>query len=480
MYFVAKLHPDLEHANSAHYTGLFLSEKEKRATIDTFYEEARGIPLSLDHRNCGRFGFIKPSDVIGQVLDLYNNERGDLMVKCVVSRDHPSYGEILAGCFGGQQRWGVSVGLAHGEDNEGRRAKRLVHVAFTPDPGFADYDTYLFRYHVNEDVLNARIATDFYKAGVGRSYAAAQFDEKLKRMHRFVSLRDFLSSRVGSQESTIVRILAMSNDVAVAEQPQATQPVNTVPTEQMQVEKAPIVAPKRPDLSAMQNLDTLDAIKRGLAALNAHMKDMAKLGHTWADFDTEFRETHTKLEKAAAEKEKFTNDYWQQLRAAGQVPVEKLDHWNSIATSCKPEEQDAREQMQILTMANASLLQEKLGAEKRKYEEELNGLRAQLEEQNKKVKMSTPQSAPSFSLPAQQQFQPQLQSNGQVNLVDAFSGRGAALGKGVFNNPEFNSKFFDPRAQQYEKPQNYTVSPEKAAIFSMMSNKAQVIDSQRY
>lgn len=193
MFFIAKLHPDLE--GSEQYKvgnlGPWLSEKEKRETIDRFYSEgATRIPLSLDHRNSGNLGYIPHGDVIGQVLDLYNNQHGDLMVKCVLNAKHPQYGALLQGIFfEPQQRWGVSVGLAQGHDAEGARAKRLVHVAFTADPGFAAYDTHLFRYHLNEQMLDAAIARDYYRAGVGRSYASAQFDEKLKRMYKFVSLR---------------------------------------------------------------------------------------------------------------------------------------------------------------------------------------------------------------------------------------------------------------------------------------------------
>jgi hypothetical protein len=488
MYFIAKLHPDLEGPGNELYKvgnlGPWLSEREKRAVIDQFYTEgASRIPLSLDHRNAGRFGFISHEDVIGHVLDLYNNQQGDLMVKCRLERAHPDYLGILSGIYDKQQRWGVSVGLAQGTDGEGGRAKRLVHVAFTPDPGFAAYDTHLFRYHLDEDVLNAAIARDWYKAGEGRAYASPVFDEKLKRMHNFDSPRDFHSLGAGSQESGIVRILQQMSDSA-AQQPQAVADQNSMQVEAAPQQQAPIVY-KPLDLTGMDNLESLDTIKRNLAVMKQHMLDMGKIGHTWADYDQKFQDTFTTLTRESAALEKSTKEYWQKLRESNTIAPTKLDQWGNLMTSTKMDEQDAREQLMNLACASNTLLQQTVQAEKRKHEEEVSALRQQLEEANaKKVKPNAASdrgtAMQSFSMPQQSQFVPQQQPNGQINLIDAFSGRGETRSQMPFANADFNAKFFDPRLQKYERPPNYNVSGEKAAIYAMVSQKTNTIDRTRY
>lgn len=187
MFLTGKLLPHLPQTEAADYDGYWQSEAEKEDTIDRFYAKRLNIPLSLDHRNTGTFGFIHHDDVIGEVLDLYKNRDGHMVVKARLSGDHPAYQEINRGIYSKKENWGFSVGLAQlpGDGTpQGRRRRDLMHVALTNDPGFAAHDTFIDAWNVNEDRLNAIITgRNYYRPGEGgRAYASRQFDEKLKRM----------------------------------------------------------------------------------------------------------------------------------------------------------------------------------------------------------------------------------------------------------------------------------------------------------
>lgn len=193
MFLTGKLLPHLPETEAADYDGYWQSEAEKEATIDHFYSERPSIPLSLDHRNTGTFGFIRHDDVCGEVLDLYKNRDGYMVVKARLSPDHPAYQEVNHGINSKKENWGFSVGLAQlpGDGTIGGQQRKLMHVALTNDPGFADHDTFIDAWSVNEDRLNAIIARDHYRPGeAGRAYASPVFDEKLKRMRIFASRSD--------------------------------------------------------------------------------------------------------------------------------------------------------------------------------------------------------------------------------------------------------------------------------------------------
>jgi len=187
MFLVAKLHPDLPEANNKHYTGTWLSRKEKKEQIRIFYEEEREIPLCVDHLDAGKFGFIDGANVIGRVVDLFNDREGNMMVKCQLSPEHKSYLEINEGIFHRGEKWGVSVGLSQQPAPlpGGRRVKELVHVALTTQPGFQRYGVQLSDWGLNEDVVNATIAKKYYRQGREKCYATEAFETKLKGVSFF-------------------------------------------------------------------------------------------------------------------------------------------------------------------------------------------------------------------------------------------------------------------------------------------------------
>lgn len=510
MFFVARLHPHLDGPGNELYKvgnlGPWLSEKEKRETIDRFYSEgASRIPISLDHRNSGNFGYIPLGDVVGHVLDLYINQVGDLMVKCVLDSAHPQYDELLQGIFfEPTQRWGVSVGLAQGHDSEGQRAKRLMHVAFTPDPGMAAYDTHLLRYQLSEQLLDATIARDFYKPGQGRSYGHQEFDAKLKRMYKICFALCYGPAHThspGSQDSVIVRIMS---DAATTQQTTVTNNNNNnTDSQQMQVETpAPrAYVPRDVNTTGMSTQDALKAIEIELGHMRAHLNDLARIGKTFMDTDDGFQESMQKLKRAQAEtqerarverqeKEKVVREYWDDMRRTGQIQPGKLCAWEELSMTQDPDKQEARNQFENLLMANNTNLQTHLANQKRKYDEELDQknkemeqIRAQLEEATKKARVATPseQRGTAFSLQQPAMFTPQQQQpGGQVNLIDAFSGRGETQQTVLFQNQDFNQKFFNPQLTKFERQPNYNVTPEKAALFAMVATKTSAIDRGRY
>jgi len=175
MFFIAKLHPNLTEYNDTNYKGSWLSKINKENIINRFYKEKNNIPLCIDHRDIGKFGFVKYNNIVGNVIDLFNNKDGELMIKCKINNEHPSFPEITQGIFKKKEKWGVSVGLINNSDS-----KSLVHVALTTDPGFANHNTFLFKYSLTEDIINKVIAREYYNENNKNTYATDEFRAKLK------------------------------------------------------------------------------------------------------------------------------------------------------------------------------------------------------------------------------------------------------------------------------------------------------------
>lgn len=182
MYFVAHLHPNLPEGEDE----IWLNDKEKREEIIHFYTSKIEIPLCIDHRDIGRFGFVKKDEVIGHVIDLFVNKDGELMMKCKLDNTHKAYKEINDGIFN-NEKWGVSVGLALNYNTEKESYdKRLVHVAFTTDPGFAKYNTYLFKWSLNEQVMDSIIDREYFKENDNQSFATPDLITKLRGIFLFI------------------------------------------------------------------------------------------------------------------------------------------------------------------------------------------------------------------------------------------------------------------------------------------------------
>lgn len=181
MYIFAKLHPHLKEAESEDYNGTWFSSKDMARQIKRFYEGRYMIPLCIDHRDVNKFGFVRPDDVVGRVLDLFCNKENELMVKCQLDPKHAGYREVTQSifnpCADKREKWGVSVGIALRLNENGKRQRNLVHVALTTDPGFAAYNTYLFKWALSEDVMNVSIARDYIE---GAKVLTPEFAAKIK------------------------------------------------------------------------------------------------------------------------------------------------------------------------------------------------------------------------------------------------------------------------------------------------------------
>jgi hypothetical protein len=179
MYFVANLHPNLPKGQDE----LWLNQKEKENEIINFYTSKIEIPLNIEHKDIGKFGFVKKDDVIGHVIDLFINNKGELMTKCKLDNKHKAYKEINDGIFKRNEKWGVSVGLSLKHNKETNTYdKRLVHVAFTTDPGFGKYNTFLYDWGLNEEVIDSLIDRKYFKENDNYSFATPDLISKLHRM----------------------------------------------------------------------------------------------------------------------------------------------------------------------------------------------------------------------------------------------------------------------------------------------------------
>lgn len=175
-YFLAMLHPNLEETNTDDYNGPWLNEKDKHVQIKRFYLDRPNIPLSYNHENTEYYGYINQKDVIGRVLDMYNNEKAELFVKCWLNPDHPYYERII----NEKKLWGVSVGVS--QPDQGRNQKYLEHVALTLDPGFGPHGSYVKEWTDNEDNLNTIIAHGYLREGTGRTLVSNDFLKRIDRM----------------------------------------------------------------------------------------------------------------------------------------------------------------------------------------------------------------------------------------------------------------------------------------------------------
>ncbi len=196
-YFIAKAHPSLSETEEKDYIGPWFNRNDKIRQVDRLYEKnPLEIPMGLDHRDADKFGLIKENDILGRVIDLFMNKDQELMVKFEIFDDHhEKYKELNQQlCYNKNLRWGVSVGIMITRNEDGSPFRNLAHMALTTDPYFADYNTYIFHWHTNEDILNATINRSFLKDA---DYATEPFREKIKgincNIHFFLFLIIFSS-----------------------------------------------------------------------------------------------------------------------------------------------------------------------------------------------------------------------------------------------------------------------------------------------
>lgn len=199
MYCLATLLPDLKKSDPD-YHALFFTENDKKKQIDLFYQNKEPIPLCLDHkaqRKENGFTEVAKEDRIGRVVDLFNNNNGQMMLKLQLDPKHKAYGEINQGIFKRNEKWGVSVwidGVKTDRNATEYQTKKLTHVALTKDPLFANHNTYLHDWQVLEPRLDKVIAENYCNKNNERHYAAGSLKDKLKGVFLFVLIIDLFFS----------------------------------------------------------------------------------------------------------------------------------------------------------------------------------------------------------------------------------------------------------------------------------------------
>jgi hypothetical protein len=185
MYLLARLHPDVVRLEGDSFKEGWLNRFEKEQQISRFYRENLRIPLNIDHRGADATGFIAGSEKesntnMGHVVDMFNDRNGDLMIKCLLRSDHPAYRQINQSMCHEQAKWGVSVWLTHQHPKgfmRGPILKNIAHVALTTDPALAAQDTFLLKWALNEDYMDAEIRRSYYAENDWRCF----FDGPLKK-----------------------------------------------------------------------------------------------------------------------------------------------------------------------------------------------------------------------------------------------------------------------------------------------------------
>lgn len=197
MYFLSTLHPRNSDIHS-YYREMYFSRPDKEEQIKRFYQRRVNIPLCLDHCGGESAGVVvSPEERIGEVLDLFINRKGEMMAKLKLDDRHPAYRKIKDGIHNKREKWGVSVWIQHVKDlRTGRVTKDLGHVALTTDPLFADQNTFLHWYGVQESGIDKVIAKDFYQESVGQSFSSREMKLKLESMKKILNSMLFNSSLI--------------------------------------------------------------------------------------------------------------------------------------------------------------------------------------------------------------------------------------------------------------------------------------------
>lgn len=162
----------------------FMTRRDNEIQIHNFYRHKQRIPLCLDHCGADRAGFVVPErDRIGYVLDLFINRDNALMVKFRLTPKHAAYNRVHDGLTKRSEAWGLSVWVERRQNRHtGAVSKTLTHVALTLDPRFAEHRSYMYRYALNENLINDVILGQFYWPGDGACYGAREFKRKLLGM----------------------------------------------------------------------------------------------------------------------------------------------------------------------------------------------------------------------------------------------------------------------------------------------------------
>lgn len=164
MFFLTKLHPHLQETEKESYNGPWLNRKWKEDIVTRFYKEDKRVPLCIDHKKTTASGYVKPTDSIGEVCDLFIDKDSELIMKFKLYGKHKQgFDEVNSGMFDRGEKWGVSVGLVNGHDEDTGKvhSRNLVHVALTKRPGFGNYDTFITKWGLQDHDMNRYIVKKY-------------------------------------------------------------------------------------------------------------------------------------------------------------------------------------------------------------------------------------------------------------------------------------------------------------------------------
>jgi hypothetical protein len=183
MFFVATLQPipTKKEENDGFFTTL-----EKRQVIDKFYKtrDTKDLPLCIEHGTGEQYGYVVEQDkTAGKVLDLFNDEEGNIVAKCLLFGENEHFKVIIDAIENEKEKWGVSQWIdiyRETMEPDCPVEKELTHVALTSDPYFADRNTFIHHWSYKEDALDKVIAKEYYTKDKGECYASNEYIERLE------------------------------------------------------------------------------------------------------------------------------------------------------------------------------------------------------------------------------------------------------------------------------------------------------------
>ena len=186
-YFLCTVQPELEETKRAGYVGEWFTVVEKRAAIEKFHRLRQTIPISVDHTAEKSFGSLVPKEQrTGRILDMLIDADGDLVAKCVLTKDSKGLRQVESGVTQKREKWGVSPRIDFcipgGYGGDGTVIKALTHLALTRTPKMARQGTYIHHWSDDETEIDHIINREYYAEGQGHCFVAPAMADRLKSL----------------------------------------------------------------------------------------------------------------------------------------------------------------------------------------------------------------------------------------------------------------------------------------------------------
>lgn len=193
MYFLCTAQPETPETRDKNYFGGFLTVKEKRGAIDSFYRDKENIPLCMDHVAPEAFGSSVPANKrVGRVVDLFMDKDGDLVAKCILTYDNEQvYKTVMQDIVKNRKAWGVSVRIdwCMPEGEDGPVHKQYTHIALTQTPYLGEHGSYIHHMAFDEKTIDKVVAREYLNPGDGDCYASQSFLDKVGLQARPIPAR---------------------------------------------------------------------------------------------------------------------------------------------------------------------------------------------------------------------------------------------------------------------------------------------------